>query len=157
LLCFDFNQRPQYSFQIPLIANRLSPHKNNFDFGFQQKNRFLNALWSYRNFYKKFHILFGYFRGLKLKQEKRKQKKKGIARKVKGFSRRTEPAESGPAGQPPRPHRPARQIVCAAGPSKPAAQPALFFLFFFFSLSPDGWDPHVITEFGPFVPGDLYA
>jgi hypothetical protein len=81
LLCFDFNQRPQYSFQIPLIANRLSPHKNTFDFGFQQKNRFLNALWSYRIFYKFFHILFGYFRGLKLKQEKRKQKKKGIARK----------------------------------------------------------------------------
>jgi hypothetical protein len=73
LLCFDFNQKPQYSFQIPLIANRLSPHKNTFDFGFQQKNRFLNALWSYRNFYKIFHILFGYFRDLKLKQEKKRE------------------------------------------------------------------------------------
>jgi hypothetical protein len=108
MFCFDFNQRPQYSFQIPLIANRLSSHKNTFDFGFQQKNRFLNALWSYRNFYKFLCILFGYFRGLKLKQEKKKtEKEKGIAKK-KVSAAGPNWAESGPAGQPPR----ARSAPC---------------------------------------------
>jgi hypothetical protein len=101
LLCFDFNQRPQYSFQIPLIANRLSLHKNTFDFGFQQKNRFLNALWSYRNFFKFFHILFGYFRGLKLKQEKKKtEKEKGIAKKKFQPPDRTGPNPAQPASRP---------------------------------------------------------
>jgi hypothetical protein len=52
-ICFDFNQRPHFSFQISLIANRPNCHETNFCL---VKSGFLNSLISYRNF-----INFPYF------------------------------------------------------------------------------------------------
>jgi hypothetical protein len=94
-----------------------------------------------QNFLQIFPYLIGYFRGLKLKQEKKENRKRKGNSKKKRFQPpdRTGPNPAQPASRP-RPHRPARRVVGAAGPSKPTAQPALFFLFFFFSLLPDGWD-----------------
>jgi hypothetical protein len=55
-ICFVLLKFPLL-LSIPFIANRLSCYKSTFDFGFKQRNMFLNALLSYRNFYEFFRIL----------------------------------------------------------------------------------------------------